>query len=340
MKKLIFGVTALIIFSCNEKKTKEEFSLSGTTNGIENGKFLYLVNVLEEKIIDSAKVENNSFNFRTKLPKSPLRAVLETNDHSKYRFLWLENKKMNFEGKETDFKHANITGSETETLKQAFRKEIEGLPMDERKKKEMEFVRNNPNSIASVATLSVYTKSWGKEKIKELFELLSIENKNSVYGKSISKYLEQNRSPIVGEKYVDFQMQDTNGQLKKLSDFTGKIVLLEFWASNCGPCRKENPNLVKTYEKYHSKGFEIFAVSGDLKKSSWLNAIEKDKLPWIQVNDLKGRDNLAFNIYGINAIPRNFLIDRNGVIIDENLRGDKLNKKLAEIMPVANIGYK
>jgi len=332
MKKLILGIITLMSISCYSQKTKEEFSLSGTVSGIENGSFLYLVDVSAQKVIDSTKVENNSFYFQTKLPKSPLNTVLETKDHSQYRFLWLENKKMNFDGTGTDLKHANITGSETETLKQSLRNKLEGLSMDERKKKEIEFIKSNPNSIASAATLSVYTRSWGKEKIKELFELLSTENKESEYGKSISKYLELNRSPIVGDKYVDFEMEDTNGERKKLSDFNGKIVLLEFWASNCGPCRKENPNLVKTYEKYHSKGFEVFAVSQDIKRSSWLNAIEKDKLPWVQVSDLKGRDNTAFNIYGISAIPWNFLIDKDGTIIDKNLRGDRLNKRLAEIM--------
>ena len=127
-------------------------------------------------------------------------------------------------------------------------------------------------------------------------------------------------------------MKDTNGKARKLSDFNGKVVLLEFWASNCVPCRQENPNLVKTYEKYRPKGFEIFAVSQDITKTSWLKAIEKDKLPWLQVSDLKGRDNSASLIYGINAIPDNFLIDQNGIIIARYLRGEKLNDKLDELL--------
>src|SRR5690606_1230331 len=290
-KRLILALITLIFISSNAQKTKEGFSLIGTTNGIENGTFLYLSNVSKNKIMDFTKVENNSFYFHTKLPKSPLNAVLHTKDHSQYRFLWLENNIMKFDAKETDLAHANVTGSETEALKQAFRKEIEGLPSSERREKELEFVKNNPNSIASASMLSVYKTSWPKEKVKELFDLFSLENKNSDYGKGISKYLELNKNPSVGDKFIDFQMKDTSGKLKKLSDFKGKIVLLEFWASWCGPCRKENPNLVKTYEKYHPKGFEVFAVSQDINKTNWLNAIQKDKLPWIQVSDLKGGEN-------------------------------------------------
>lgn len=331
MRKLIFGIITLLIISCKEKR-KEQFSLIGTTNGIENGTYLYLDKISDEKIIDSVKVENNSFSFQTKLSQTPLQVVLRTKDFSHYRFLWLENNQMEFDGSESDFRNAIVTGSITENLSQSLSREIDTLPRNERLKREMEFVKNNPKSVVSANILSVYSTTWGKEKTKELFDQFSIDNKNSEYGKSISKYIELNKNPKVGEKYVDFEMENTIGEMKKLSDFNDKIILLEFWASNCGPCRQENPNLVKTYESYQPKGFEIFAVSQDTKKTNWLKAIEKDGLPWLQVSDLKGRDNSASLIYGINAIPDNFLIDKNGIIIGRNLRGEKLNEKLASLL--------
>lgn len=334
MKQLIFAILTLFIISCNEN-SKEEFSLTGTTNGIENGTTLYLDRISDETLIDSVKVENNSFRFQTKLTNAPLNVVLRTKGFSHYRFLWLENNQMEFHGSESDFRNANVTGSISENLSQSLMREIDSLSRDKRLIKEMEFVKNNPNSIVSANILSIYSTTWGKEKTKELFDLFSLENKNSEYGKSISKYIELNKDPKIGEKYIDFEMENTKGELKKLSDFNDKVVLLEFWASNCGPCRKENPNLVKTFETYNPKGFEVFAVSQDTKKTNWLNAIEKDKLPWLQVSDLKGRGNSASLIYGINAIPDNFLIDRNGIIIGRNLRGEELNKKLAEIIPVS-----
>ena len=329
MKKLIFGITTLLIISCNEE-SKEEFSLIGTTNDIENGTVLYLDN--KEVLIDSVVIENNSFVFNTKLPKSPLQVILRTKSFSSYRFLWLENNPMTFNATQSDFRNAIVTGSKEENLSQILSKETELLPRDERLIKDMEFISKNPNSIHSAYLLSVYSTTWGKKKSKELFKKFSLKNKNSEYGKSISKYIQLNKDPKIGEKYVDFEMKNTNGKIEKLSDFNNKIVLLEFWSSNCGPCRKENPNLVKTFEKYNPKGFEIFAVSQDIKKESWLKAIEKDKLPWNQVSDLKGHDNSASLIYGINGIPDNFLIDEKGIIVARNLRGEKLNEKLSELL--------
>lgn len=127
-------------------------------------------------------------------------------------------------------------------------------------------------------------------------------------------------------------MKDVNDSLRKLSEFNNKLVLLEFWGSWCGPCRRENPHLVKTYNEYHSKGFEIFAVSLEETKEKWKKAIKKDSLSWTHVSDLKGRDNSAGLIYGVNGIPDNFLIDKNGTIVARNLRGEKLNEKLTELL--------
>ncbi len=327
MKEEILGILILLILSCSEKP-KAEFSLSGKTGNIENGTVLYMA--YDEDLIDSVVVENNSFRFNTKLPKTPQLVILRTKNFSHYRFLWLENKPMTFDATHSDLRSAIVTGSNEEILSQTLIQQTELLSGDDRIKKEMEFVKKHPNSLHSAYVLSVYSSSWGKEKTKELFELFSAENRNSEYGKRIAKFIELNKNPQIGEKYVDFEMEDTNGEVRRLSDFHGHVILLEFWGSTCGPCRKENPNLVKTYEKYQTKGFEIFAVSDDIKKESWLKAIENDKLPWVQVSDLS-RNNSAYLIYGIKSIPDNFLIDRDGIIIGRNLRGEELNKKLAEL---------
>lgn len=329
MKKIIFGIITLLAISCNEK-TETEFSLNGTTNGIENGTTLYLD--IENNTIDSTKIENNTFVFKSKLSNSPLQVIIRTKDFSQYRFLWAENKPMTFDATKTDFRNAKITGSETENLSFSLSQKIDTLPRKERQKLEIEFVKNNPNSIVSASMLSLYSTTWGKKKTKELYEQFSKENKESKFGKEIFEYIELNKEPKVGEQFVDFETEDQNGNLKRLSDIKGKAVLLEFWASWCGPCRQENPNLVKTYEKYNPKGFEIFAVSLDEDRESWLKAIEKDSLNWGHVSDLKGQRNEASLIYGINGIPDNFLITENGEIIGRNLRGEKLNQKLKEIL--------
>lgn len=321
--------------SCNEN-SKAKFSLIGNTNGIADGTILYLNSNLTNEVIDSAVVENNYFKFQTKLTQSPLLTTLHAKNFSQYRFLWLENSPLTFDATKMDFKHAIVKGSDSENLNQTLSKQVDTLHGSERQKLELEFVKMNPSSIVSAYILSVYTTSWGKGESKELFDKLSEENKNSVYGKKVANYIRLNKEPKIGEQFVDFEMSDPNGISHKLSDFKGKIILLEFWASWCGPCRQETPNLVKTYKKFNPKGFEIFAVSQDGEKDRWLMAIKNDSLNWIHVSDLKGNDNEASLIYGVNGIPDNFLIDKNGVIIARNLRGDKLNEKLAEILTTAN----
>ena len=331
MKNLLIGFVSFLIFACNTNP-RNEFQLNGTTQGIENGTVLYFDNTSTETLIDSAVVEDNTFHFNTKLPKSPLQVVLRTKDFSHYRFLWLENNPMTFDATNSDFRNAIVTGSVEENLSYKLSKATDTLPRDERTIKEQLFVEKYPNSIHSVYVLSVYSTTWGKEKTKELYDNLSIEIKQTEFGKKIADYLKLNKNPEIGDSYVDFEMEDPNGEIRRLSEFEGKLVLLEFWGSGCLPCRQENPNLVKTYEKYQPKGFEIFAVSQDTKKENWLKAIQKDGLPWPQVSDLKGQGNIASLIYGISYIPDNFLIDQNGIIIGRDIRGDNLNAKLEELL--------
>lgn len=332
MKKTFIGLVIVIsLLSCNERPDAG-FSLIGKTHGIENGTVLYLRDVINNDLIDSVVVLEDSFRFQLTLPTEPLEVMLGTKDNTHYRYLWIEKKSMTFDATETDFRNAIVTGSETEELSQTLDRAIDTLSRKERLLKEQEFVDNNPNSIVSASILAVYSTTWGKKKTEELFNQFSEENKKSEYGKQISRYIDLNKDPQVGEAYVDFEMEDQNGNIKRLSATKGNVILLEFWSSWCGPCRQENPNLVKTYERFHPLGFEIFAVSLDESKESWLNAIEEDGLNWEHVSDLKGDVNTASLIYGISSIPDNFLIDENGIIIAQNLRGEKLTQRLKEIL--------
>jgi len=136
----------------------------------------------------------------------------------------------------------------------------------------------------------------------------------------------------VGLQAPDISLTDISGKEVSLSSYRGKITLLDFWASWCGPCRMENPAVVKAYKAYHDKGFDIYAVSLDASKAPWKAAVAKDSLAWTQVSDLKGWKSPAAVLYGIQAIPSNILIDKNGLILAKNLRGEELEKKLAELL--------
>ncbi|MCX6225711.1 MAG: redoxin domain-containing protein [Bacteroidia bacterium] len=141
----------------------------------------------------------------------------------------------------------------------------------------------------------------------------------------------QNKSTGIGSVAPDISLPDPDRKTQTLSSLRGKIVLLDFWAGWCGPCRRENPNLVAAYSKYHDKGFEIFQVSLDKTKPEWIAAIQKDGLNWIHVSDLKFWSSPVARLYGISSIPANFLLDKEGKIIGSNLRGAALEDELAKL---------
>jgi thiol-disulfide isomerase/thioredoxin len=196
-----------------------------------------------------------------------------------------------------------------------------------------DFIKGFPYSNTSAKTLNTFKTIWKKDTIVNLFKLLPKEIKESKYGKSIAKFIKINKNPQIGEKFIDFEQENINGKKIKLSDIKAKYILVEFWASWCGPCRQSNPSLLKTYKKFNEKGFEIIGVSLDNDKESWLNAIKKDKLIWENVSDLKnGSENEAGLIYSVNGIPDNILINEKGIIIARKLiGGDRLEKKLKEL---------
>jgi thiol-disulfide isomerase/thioredoxin/uncharacterized protein YidB (DUF937 family) len=142
----------------------------------------------------------------------------------------------------------------------------------------------------------------------------------------------QSKNTGSGSLAPDISLPDPEGKTQTLSSLRGKIVLLDFWAGWCGPCRRENPNLVAAYAKYHDKGFEIFQVSLDKTKPEWLAAIKKDGLNWVHVSDLKFWSSPVVRLYGIESIPANFLLDKEGKIITSNLRGAALEEELAKLL--------
>jgi peroxiredoxin len=145
------------------------------------------------------------------------------------------------------------------------------------------------------------------------------------YSVTAEKYIK------IGKEAPEISLSDTNGQLVRLSSLRGNYVLVDFWASWCDPCRQENPNVVRAYNKYNSSGFEVFSVSLDTNQERWLEAIKKDSLTWTHVSDLKKWDSKAAMKYAVRAIPYSLLIDGDGIIIAKKLRGSDLHDKLAEI---------
>jgi peroxiredoxin len=196
------------------------------------------------------------------------------------------------------------------------------------------FIRDHPNAMASPLYLSILQDRIAPEAVEELYVQLGDDAKNNEFGQRVKSRIEGRRRSAEGNPAPEFASMDTSGRAVKLSDFRGKYVLLDFWASWCVPCRKENPFLLEAFNKYRDKGFVIISISMDHVKESWLKAIEQDRLNWVHLSELNGLDNKVARLYGVQPIPDNFLIDPKGRIVARKLYGKDIEKKLVELMSI------
>lgn len=309
------------------------YEILGAVSGIKDSTVLYLeFEDNNDKVLDSVFIANSKFKFEGRLRSKVVHALIKTHNYSDYKFFWLENATLKFNAEKGKFRQAGISGSKVQEEQNELDLLTNALSHKKRMEQEKKFISEHPNSIISAYMLSVYSSTWGKDTTAILYSKLADELKATSYGKDISDFVLLNKNLKVEDKYVDFSQEDTQGKQVKLSDFNGKIVLLEFWGSWCGPCRTENPELVKVYTEFKDKGFEILGVGAETKREVWLNAVSKDKLAWTNVTDLKGDKNKAALIYGISYYPSNFLIDETGTIVAKDLKSDKLRQKLKEML--------
>lgn len=197
------------------------------------------------------------------------------------------------------------------------------------------FVVSHTDSYVSLLALRMLgNRSANSTELNTLYSLLSPQLKNTEAARSLKLTIENSKSTSIGSIAPDFTQNDVNGKPVSLSSFRGKYILIDFWASWCGPCRVAAPMIVKAYHKYKNKNFTILGVSLDKPdaKNRWLAAIKSDGLAWPQVSDLKFWDNEAARLYHVSAIPSNFLLDPQGKIIARDLRGTDLEKKLSEVL--------
>lgn len=220
--------------------------------------------------------------------------------------------------KDTSFLHA---------VDKRFRQRIQDMHT-----KELEYAKAYPGSFFSLIALSDLTNSADMaNSLKPVFDALDEQLRNSVAGSDLEDRINALTTVVPGNMAPDFTENDTANKPLSLSGLRGHYVLVDFWASWCHPCRMENPNLVKQYALYKDKGFQVLSVSLDDHADRWKEAINQDGLPWLHVSDLKGWNNAACKLYAIRAVPSSFLVDPQGKIVATGLRGEDLDKRLADI---------
>ena len=198
--------------------------------------------------------------------------------------------------------------------------------------KEEDLLKENPDTYATAFLLLTKMGQMEYEQLNAIYDPLSPEIKATTPGKEIAAYLARLAPTAVGQVAPDFTLETPDGKPLSMHSVKGKVKVLDFWASWCGPCRAENPNVVELYKKFHPKGLEIVGISLDENKDQWQQAIKDDKLAWKQMSDLKGWESEVAQLYGISAIPHTIILDENNVIIAKNLRGKKLEEKIAELL--------
>lgn len=363
MKNIALLIVISILISCNQNKEKISFTIDGEIGGISSG----IAYLQYSDFKDTAEIKNEQFHFNGTVQK-PEVCKVKIKGYKLQKKFYLENSKINFIGRIDSFDKAIITGSKTEDESVVYNEILAGFERkfldiekeykkaNDNKKVELEnlynktdkemvdaqkqFIMDNPTSYLCIKILQDIDWSFnsGKEYNKYISVIDTSLNKFADFVK-LKEQAARIEKVDVGKIAPDFEISDLNGKNIKLSDkyFDSKYLLLDFWASTCGPCRKENKHILEAYKKYHDIGFEVFGVSTDTNKERWLKAIDKDGLVWTNTCNLKKwSNNELVKTYALRQVSANFLLDNTGKIIASNLRGEDLHTKLDELFNVAN----
>jgi peroxiredoxin len=364
---IALGGCALVVACNNAPKNPNPggFTLNGTINGMETG-WIYIGHSDSAGFVkDSAAIKGHMFTYMGKVADPAAYYIwLHEKDGmmvDQFEF-FVDDTVMQVNVNKDSLAKTTVTGSPAEDLFVAYNAKMQ--PFKDKKmalnrayeiaastnnkatmdslemayeklgKDQMDatasYIQSNPNSVIGAWAVRRELYDLDTKELGKLYSAFSPAVQQTHYGQQIKKEYDVMLKTEIGMMAPDFTMNDSTGKGVALSSFHGKYVLLDFWASWCGPCRRENPNVVETYKKYKDKNFTILGVSLDENKASWEKAIAEDGLAWNHVSDLKGWSNAVAAEYGVKAIPTNYLLDPTGKILAHNLRDDALADTLAK----------
>ena len=358
MRKLLLSIVAasMTLAACN---AQSGYKVTGTVEGMPDGKaIIATVNGSSLDTLAKADVKNGSFEFTGNVSEPTGAYIMVIGQRGAIPFM-LENANITVNAGQAGL---TVTGSEgqkiydqfmainTTTQQEAMKlqqeyqaatgdqakmqavQEAYAKLMTDAQAKETELIKANPDSYVSTFVIVSSMGQMEYEQLKERYNLLGEKAKASAQGKAIAAQIAKLESTAIGQIAPNFTITTPEGESISLYDIKGKVKLIDFWASWCGPCRGENPHVVEIYKEYHPKGLEIFGVSLDNNKEAWVKAIADDGLVWKHGSDLKGWQSAPAQLYSVSGIPHTVLLDENNKIIAKNLRGDELKQKIAELL--------
>ena len=372
MRKIIALLSAvfLIMTGCEDDKG---YYISGTVDGLENGKKVFLSELNGQtrspQVVDTAIVENGKFELDLENKDLPVLSFLRFEGVNGNMIFISENERLDFNINKDSIRTSTVSGGkenkalfeylnhlkelnrrmqniqqemraamvERDTAKMASLRDTQSELKDNDRNFKEELFSRNKDTYLSVMLLSdmLGAKSHTAAEVREFYAEISDRIKNTPIAKDLKRNLDTAGAAEVGSKAPTFSGPTPDGNEIALEDNLGKVTVIDFWAAWCKPCRIENPNLVKTYNKYKEDGLKIISVSLDRpgQKDMWLKAIEDDQLgQWDHVSNLKFWKEPIAQKYDVKAIPATFILDENGVIVAKNLRGDALSEKIGELL--------
>ena len=352
--------TAAFLAACSGN---QGYTVTGTVDGAADGTMVYLQQQEGRQFIklDSAVIENGQFTLEGRQDTAKICVLTcKAGEEAVGMDFFLENGQINVQ---LSADAHSATGTPNNDAYQTIRQQLNDLNKQlfatyeslsdstltdeqlEGKRTDIEALNDKMDEVSKAGIAQNITNAVGVYLLKRNYYSMGVEELEPLVAQipaeltdeavtQIKDKVEKLKATAVGQKFTDFEMKTPDGKPVKLSDYVGKgkVVLVDFWASWCGPCRREMPNLVEAYKKYRNKGFEIVGVSLDRDAEAWKNGIEKLDITWPQMSDLKYWDCEGAKLYAVSSIPHTVLIDGEGVILARGLHGEELQKQIAEAL--------